>query len=520
MFSGAACSCNVPHTTQDKLAGPRPDAGESAAIEQSLAVDLRRLLSIAGPNAASTAAETIMSFIDFAIVSVLGAQAQAAVSSGGMIYFSVFGMLLGTMVCVTTVVSQSLGAGRLRDCASYGWQGIWLSMVFGAIGVAVWPLMPGFFALVGHEPAVQVMEVDFTRIRLCGLWLAGMGVALGHFFNGIHQPRINTYSVAGSVVLNAVLSYGLVLGKWGLPAMGVAGAALGSVIANAVRVAWLLTAMLRSRSTARFEPARAWPLNLDKMRRLVGVGLPSGLSFFLDITAWATLLVVIIGRFGTQSLAATATCWRYTELSFMPAVGIGIAVATLVGRSIGENQPAQARRWARLGTAISMSYMGLMGAIFVVFGRPLMELFSDDAEVIRLGVRFLIFTAVFQLSDAVAITYINALRGAGDTRWPAAMFAFLSWGLIVGASAMLAHLRPDWGAAGPWACSTLAVIIGGVLLAYRWRTGAWEKMDVIGRRLPEAVAVEASPFKQYSVLPVEEAASDRGGQTGTCGGSA
>jgi hypothetical protein len=92
--------------------------------------------------------------------------------------------------------------------------------------------------------------------------------------------------------------------------------------------------------------------------------------------------------------------------------------------------------------------------------------------------------------------------------------------LIVGASAMLARLRPDWGAAGPWACSTLAVIIGGVLLAYRWRSGAWEKIDVIGRRLPEAVAVEASPFKQYPVMPVEQAASDRGGQTGTCDGSA
>jgi MATE family multidrug resistance protein len=465
------------------------------------------LLTIAWPNVASTAAETVMSFVDYAIVSVLGAAAQAAVSSGAMIYFSVFGLLLGMMVCVTTVVSQSLGAGRPRDCAVYGWQGIWLSMVFGAVGVLVWPVVPGFFALVGHEPAVQVMETDFARIRLCGLALAGMAVALGHFFNGIHQPRINTYTVVGCVLLNAVLSYGLVLGKWGLPAMGVAGAALGSVVANAVRVAWLMAAMLWGRSTCQFEATRAWPLDLDKMRRLVRVGLPSGLSFVLDITAWTMLLVVIIGRFGTDSLAATATCWRFTELSFMPAVGIGFAVATLVGRSIGEGELSLARRWAAMGTGINMAYMGLMAVIFVVFGRPLMELFSSEGEVIRLGARFLVFAAIFQLFDAVAITYMNALRGAGDTRWPAVMSAVLSWGIMVSAAALVAGIRPEWGADGPWACSTGAVIVMGIVLAGRWRYGAWEKIDVIGRRGVEAEIVEASPFEQFPITSAGEGQS-------------
>ncbi len=115
---------------------------------RSRSEDLRQLMTIAWPNVASTAAETVLSFVDYAIVSALGAAAQAAVSSGAMIYFSVFAMLLGTMVCVTTVVSQSFGAGRLRDCAAYGWQGIWLSLVFGAVGVLE-VLEEGFQAL-GH----------------------------------------------------------------------------------------------------------------------------------------------------------------------------------------------------------------------------------------------------------------------------------------------------------------------------------------------------------------------------------
>ena len=104
--------------------------------------DLRHLFRLAGPSVTGTVSETLLSFVDFAIVSVLGAQAQAAVSSGSMVFFCAFSFLLGMMICVTTMVSQSLGAGRPLDCAVYGWQGIWLSIIFGVAGVLAWPYAP------------------------------------------------------------------------------------------------------------------------------------------------------------------------------------------------------------------------------------------------------------------------------------------------------------------------------------------------------------------------------------------
>ena len=435
---------------------------------------------------AGTAAETVMSFTDFAIVSKLGptvaSQAQAAVSSGGMVYFSFFGFVMGMMVCVTTVVSQSLGAGRLRDCSAYAWQAIWLSVIAMCAGFALWPVIPGIYALIGHEPAVQQMETVYTQIRLLGLGIAGACFALGHFFNGIHQPRHNAFSIVGTVVINGVLAVALVYGKWGFPAMGVAGAAWATIIANAVRLVWLLGVMLLSRHTARFEAARTWPLNLEKMTRLVRVGFPSGCAFVLDITSWAIFLTVIIGRFGTGALAATATCWRYTELSFMPAVGIGHAVATLVGRSIGAGRPDAARRQAFAGTVLNMAYMGSLAVIFTLFGRPLVDLLSDDAAVIELGGRLMIFVGLWQLLDAVAVTYSNALRGAGDTLWPAVVGSVQVWVFMIGGSFLLAYLKPEWGPYGPWTLATLDISIVGVIVAVRWRLGAWERMDIIGRQ--------------------------------------
>jgi len=456
-------------------------------------IDLRLLLLIALPNVASSAAETLKSFVDYAIVSQLGPETQAAVSSGAMIYFSLFAILLGTMICVTTVVSQSLGAGRLRDCSAYAWQGIWLSLLFGIVGFALWPIMPDLYAFIGHDEPVQVMETSYTRIRLLGLGVTGASVALGHFFNGIHRPMQNAYAVIGTTILNGVLTYGLVLGKWGLPAMGVEGAALGSVIASVAQAFWLLSAMCLGRQADRFEARSSWPFDIAKARRLVWVGWPSGVAFAMEITAWSVFLVVIIGMFGTKHLAATATCWRYTELSFMPAVGIGHAICTLVGRAIGEGRHDLARRRAMLGAIVNMSYMSLCGLSFVLFGKTLMGFFSEDPEVIATGVRLLYFVAVFQLFDAVAISYGNALRGAGDTRWPAVVGGVLAWGVMVGGSAVIVSLKPEWRSNGPWFFATSFVILVGIAFFARWRIGVWESIDVIGRPAKGVTVFEVVP---------------------------
>ncbi len=480
------------------------------------------LLALALPNVASTAAESLMSFVDFAIVSSLGPEAQAAVSSAGLVYFSVFGFCLGMMVCVTTVVSQSLGVGRLRDCSAYGWQGVWLSMVCGLVGIALWPVIPGFYAWVGHDAIVQHMESEYTQIRLLGLGVSGAAVALGHFFNGIHEPRHNAYSVIGTTLLNAILSYGLVEGRLGMPAMGVAGAALGSVIANLVRALWLLTVMCNGRIAVKYEARRAWPLQWDKMRRLARVGWPAGISFMVDITAWAVLMAVIIGQFGTHHLAASATCWRFTDLSFMPAIGIGHAVCTLVGRSIGEGRPDLARRRTLLGALLNMGYMGSMALMFVLFGRELMEIFSDVPEVITLGTELLVLAALFQLFDATCITYSNALRGAGDTRWPAVVGGLQVWILMVGGAALTARLFPEWGARGPWIVATFFVVVIGITFALRWRLGPWERMDVIGRGGEPSVfeAIPTDPLVpedgEQDAAPAEEA-PETGSSTGLRG---
>ncbi|NLX14480.1 MAG: MATE family efflux transporter [Phycisphaerales bacterium] len=472
---------------QDVTSNPGPSL-DGPPLKLSWATDLRLLMVIALPNVASMVSQTLLSIVDFSIVSVLpnASEAQAAVSSGAMVFFACFSFLMGIMVCVTTMASQSLGAKRYNDCSAYGWQGVWISAAFGILGFALWPFVPTIFGWIGHEPAVLAMEIDYTRIRLLAVGLSGAAIALGHFFNGIHQPGQNTVTVVGTNIINALLSYALVLGKWGFPALGVAGAAWGSLIATAIHVVWLMGLMCFSSRTQQFNALRMWRPNRDKMRRLLAVGWFSGINFTIDITAWAVFLMVIVGGFGTVHLAATAICFRYSELSFMPAVGIAMAVCTVVGRAIGEGRPDLARRRAAVGCIVNMAYMGSMGLIYVLAGTRLMGIFSNDSQVIQIGTRLLLFVALFQVSDAMAITYNNALRGAGDTRFPMIAAGIESWGIMILGGYWATRWWPQLESIGPWIFATLFVIAISATLWVRWCRGKWETFDIIGRDEPSA----------------------------------
>jgi multidrug resistance protein, MATE family len=459
---------------------------DPALLGQSWRNDLLVLLALAVPNVASTVAQTLMSFTDFVIVSRMSAasQAQAAVSSASLMFITLLALPMGTMTCVTTMVSQSLGAGRQRDCATYAWQGIWMSLLFGAGALLLWPLVPSLYQLFGHEPAVCSMEVNYTHIRLLSLGIAGATIALDNFFNGIHRPAINTVSVILSVVVNAVLAYAWVLGKLGFPAMGVAGAAWATVVATLLRAVFQISAMCFGKTASKFEPLKAWRWDREKMVRLCWVGWPAGAAFLTDIAAWTVFQLAIIGHFGTTDMAATGSVFRYLEVSFMPAVGIGMAVSTAVGKAIGQGHPRLARRITWIGTAINVAYMSLMAFLFITCGGVFMRFISTDPVVIQLGTRLFIYAAVFQFFDAIAITHSCALRGAGDTMWSSVVGAAEVWIILIGGGALVARLRPDLGSAGPWGFAAAFVICIGITLYLRWWWGRWETLDVIGRTEP------------------------------------
>jgi MATE family multidrug resistance protein len=272
--------------------------------------------------------------------------------------------------------------------------------------------------------------------------------------------------------------------------MGIRGAAVGTVLAWAVRAAVLGWAFLDrdlgathgSRAGMRFSPV--------KTAGLVRVGGPTALSQFSDIGSWVVFMNLILPLYGTIATAASNVALQLMHLSFMPAFGLGLALSSQVGHALGEGRPEIARMRARVAFRIAVGYMGGLGAIYLLARGPMVRAFNPDPAVVRAGGVVMVWAAAFQLSDALCAVYSSALRGAGDTRVPAIFAAANCWIVFVAGSWAAARWAPGWGLSGPWGACTAYITFLGVFLALRWRSGAWMKIRLFDEGEPQVKSAE------------------------------
>jgi len=218
---------------------------------------------------------------------------------------------------------------------------------------------------------------------------------------------------------------------------------------------------------------------MARMGNLFRVGIPCALQFTSEVVVWAIFVKLLIGkRFGTAHLIATNAAWQYMRVAFMPTIGAGRALTALVGKSIGEGDPARAKRETRIAAIVTTLYMLALSLTYVLFGERLILLLSGSADAARLGRSIMICAAVFQLFDAWAITYTASLRGAGDTFIPSIFFVASQWLIIVGGGWWAAEYFPQLGSLGPWIAASVLIGVTSVFLIWRWYGEAWRKIDL------------------------------------------
>ncbi|MCC5830987.1 MAG: MATE family efflux transporter [Phycisphaeraceae bacterium] len=440
----------------------------------------RALLWLALPVIASMISRTIMSLVDFVMISRLGTEAQAAIMPAGVVLFIFISLGMGTLSVVNAFVAQSLGRNRLGDRGSYAWQGLWLSIGFGVLLLPLWWVCPGFFQWVGHEPDVMAMEITYTRIGLLGIGPTLAAVALANFFNGIHRPAIGFWAALAANVLNLVANYALIFGNWGFPRMEMAGAAWATVIAAAFQMGFLLIWMLAFVEYRRvYGTLAGWMPRRAQMARLLRFGAPAGGQFCGDLLAWSVFTLWIIGSFGTAALAAHNLVFRFLEFSFMPAFGMGIALTAAVGKAIGQGDHDRVRRNVAWCLRFTLAYMGLIGLIYLLFRFQLVRTLTDEPEVIQHAAAILILCAVFQMFDAMGISLISALRGCGDNLVPAVVMLSGAAVIFLGGAVVAMYLLPQFGPLGPWGAATLYIIVTGIALLLRFRGGGWKRIRML-----------------------------------------
>lgn len=457
---------------------------ESAPVEASPPSPLRELFALAWPTVLTMTSYTAMQFVDALMVSRVGSLELAAQGNGGLATFTPLSFLMGVLTMVNTYVSQNLGAGRPRQAPRFAWAALWMS-AFGWVLLLPYAASLGLiFAQLGHSDELVALETRYGQILMYGCFVMLMTRGLSHYFYGLHRPKVVFVATVAGNVTNIFGNWVLIFGHLGAPALGVEGAAIATVIGTAVELLIPLSVFLGPKMHAELGTRDAWRPDWRAMRLLWRVGWPRALTFGNEMVCWSVFMIYLIGTFGEAHNSAGWIALRYMHLSFMPAVGISVAVTALVGRYIGAGQPDTANHRAWLGVRLAMAYMGTCALMFVLFREPLAAVLikRDDPNadiILGIAMKLLVCAAVFQLFDALAITLSGALSGAGDTVWPGVATMITSWTFIVGGGFAFVTWWSELESLGPWIGASAFIISLGVAFLWRWTSGHWRSIRLL-----------------------------------------
>jgi MATE family multidrug resistance protein len=463
----------------------------------------REVLAMAFPLILSTATWSLLQFTDRMFLTWYSPEAVAASAPAGVLNYTLMSLFIGTAGYVSTFVAQYHGAGRKERIGPVLWQGLYVSLIGGALLLFLAPASGPIFRLVGHSPALRGQEEIYFRILCYGGFFPIASATLAGFFSGRGQNWPVMWNNALSTGINILLDYAMIFGYLGFPRMGIAGAAAATVIASAVPVfAYLL--LLRRKRYRDYFTRRGWRFDRELFVRLLRFGLPNGIQFFLDMSGF-TIFLLLMGRLGTTSLAATNIAFNVNSLAFMPMIGCGIAVSVLVGQYLGENQPALAERSVYSGFHLTFLYMSLVAVSYVLAPDLFLAAFSAQADparfepIRRTTVILLRFVALYSLFDTMNIVFASAIKGAGDTRYVMLMIVVVSLGALVVPS-YTALVVFGAGVYAGWIIVTAYVIILALGFLLRFLGGKWKTMRVIETpphslppRYPAAPSTEFDP---------------------------
>jgi MATE family multidrug resistance protein len=307
--------------------------------------------------------------------------------------------------------------------------------------------------------------------------------------SGFYSGRGKTWPVMWvniiATALNLILDYALIFGHWCFPEMGIKGAGIATVIAGIFSFIAFLKLISAREFNQTYHTIDGWRPEKELFIRLLRFGAPSGVQFFLEMFGF-TAFVLLVGRLGTASLAATNIAFNINTLAFMPMIGCGIAISMLVGRYLGADKPDLAQISAYSGFHMTFMYMTSIAAAYVLLPDIFVAPFALKAdpqrfsEIYRYSVMLLRFVAVYSIFDAMNIIFCSAIKGAGDTRFVMLITVILSLFVLI-VPTYLAIVVFEYGLMISWFLATIYVILLSLAFYLRFLNGKWKTMRVIER---------------------------------------
>jgi MATE family multidrug resistance protein len=440
------------------------------------AASYREVWMLAYPAILTNLSQTIMWTVDSAMVGHVGKTELAAVGLGGIMVWTLYSFFVGLTYSVNTYVSQYFGAGRFHDCGKNLWQGLYIAAAAGAVILVVRLFNPWIADLLGPAEDVKQLTVTYADIRMLSGPFVILHFAYSNFFRGIGNTRTPMKVIAFANVINIAGDYLLIFGKGPFPAMGVAGAAWSTTLANFLAAIVFCAISFSAPYRAKYNLHKLYRPVLSEIGKLLRIGLPIAVQFMLDMGSFL-IFSAYIGRIGTEPLAANQIIIQVLAFSFMPCQGFAIAATTLVGQYIGAKSRDLARISAHRALRLGLLYSVGIALIYILFSEPIVRIFNSDPLVVSLGVRIILLAALFQFFDAIQMIASGALRGAGDTTIPMLLTAACAYLLFLPFAYLFGTVLGG-GVVGAWAGATLYIVMLGIVMFLRLARGRWQEIRI------------------------------------------
>lgn len=442
--------------------------------------EFQALLALATPVLVVQFGLYAMGAVDAAFMGRVSAAEFGAVALGHALSFSVLGIAMGTLAALDPIVSQAHGAADEPAIARALQRGIVLALALSALVAFVFLFARPLLELFGQSDEVIPGASTYIHVSIAGVPGFLLFVAQRQVLQATQRLRALVLVILVANALNAFLDWVLITGHLGAPALGAAGCAWATVIAR-----WVLALSLPLVAGAALRrhlwPPRPGWWNPAAFARTLHVGLPIGLSFGLEIGAFACVLV-FMGQLGVRELAAHQVVMTLASASFMLPLSIAMAAAVRVGNAIGRGEPAAVRRACASALVLGAGVMGAMGVLFALAPAPLARLVTGLPEVLALAVTLLPIAAAFQVFDGIQGVALGCLRGMADTRVPLVIHLVGFWGVAIPMSAYLG-LERGLGARGLWWGLALGLFL--VSIVQVWRVRARLRAGVARVRIEE-----------------------------------
>ena len=455
-------------------------SGKSMTASQQIGLTVR--LSI--PAILAQISSIVMQYIDASMVGRLGANASGAIGLVSSTTWLFGGLCIAVTTGFTVQIAQAVGAGEDKSARNIMKQGLIIALCISAMLALIAAListpLPGW---LGGEAAIQKMASQYFLVYMLGLPALQMNSIAG----GMHQSSgnmrlpgiLNVMCCVMDVFFNMLFIFqtrsvqinSITFTMPGL-GLGVAGAALGTITAEAVTCAIMVTALLWKNRTLHLRKGEHLSFHRDTLARAVKIGAPVGLEQMVMCSAYV-MSTKIVSPLGTIAIAANSFAVTAESFCYMPGYGVQAAASTLVGQCVGAGQKQLSRRMAWITMGLGVSVMTVGGVLMYIAAPAMIGVLTPNEEIRNLGAAVLRIEAFAEPFYAASIVASGALRGAGDTLVPSCMNFASMWCVRIPLAAILA---PRVGLYGVWIAMCVELCFRGILFTTRLKRERWMRV--------------------------------------------